>query len=908
MMRTGTIQEVFFSTSEKCKDKTAFNYFDNGWKKLTYKEFSAHSKAVASYLMKNGIRKSDRVAIVSENRPEWCIVYIGIVTAGAIAVPIDAQLQYEAIKNILLDSDTKIVFHSSKTEENIKKAISEIQRNTKPEISSISFDSKVFIKLKADEEASDFPEIEPEDIASLIYTSGTTGTPKGVMLTHRNFCSDAEALIKAEVIGGSDNVLSLLPLHHTYPFMCTFLVPVFLGATITYAPSLKGPDIISAIKVNSVTIFIGVPHLLGMIRNGIVNKIKQLPSFVSKAILAVLKMSFTLKFKLKINPGRLIFRSVHTAMGKQFRFFASGGAKLAPEIMKDLEAIGFTVLEGYGLTETSPVVTFNPIEKRKIGSAGKPLETVSIKIIEPQSGRILGANEEGEVTIKGPMVMKGYYKNKEATEQVIKDGWFSSGDLGFLDSEGYLFITGRIKEVIVLSSGKNIYPEEIETEFLKIPLIKEICVFALQDNGQTDSLQALIVPDLDYAKKQQIGNLYEALRWEVERVSNTFPSYQRIKGFTLHQDALPRTPLGKLRRFMIRDLAKEKTKKPKVRTEDKELTADDTGRKVIKCISPLLKEEINIQGKDNLELDLGLDSLQRIELIASLENEFSVKLPDTFASEVQTVGEIVEKIKGSGVRGQGLVTPLSPPLVRGEFKGGVSSVFSQEPEDAEKKKVGLKQGRIEWLFVSFLLGVFKLLFKIFFRFDVKGKENIPGAPFIIVSNHSSYLDGFIVSAGVPLRTFRLLYFQGFQKYFKSALTSLFARLAHVIPIDPETHLNKAFQLSSYVLKNNKALCIFPEGGRSFTGELMGFKKGIGILAFENDVPVVPAFIKGSFEVLPRGARWPKFKKISLVFGKPVWPSELDLSKKPDNVDQYQFFTDELRGRVKELKAKFAAEP
>lgn len=878
-MKKGTIQEVFFRISEECKDNTAFNYFDNGWKKLTYKEFSVHSKAVASYLIKKGIRKSDRVAIVSENRPEWCIAYIGIVTAGAIAVPIDAQLQSEAIKNILFDSEAKIIFYSSKTEDNIKKIIS-VTRDSKFGIFSLSFDFEDFRKLKATPGSLDFPETDPEDIASLIYTSGTTGAPKGVMLTHRNFCSDAEALIKAAVIESSDNVLSLLPLHHTYPFMCTFIVPVFLGGTITYAQSLKGQDIISAIKHNGVTILIGVPQLLEMIRNGIINKIKQLPFFISKVMLAVLKSSFTIKSKLKINLGKLIFRSVHSALGKQFRFFASGGAKLAPEVMRDLESMGFIVLEGYGLTETSPVVTFNPIKNRKPGSVGKPLETALIKIINHQSGKVLEANKEGEILIKGPMVMKGYYRNKEATEQVIKDGWFSSGDLGFLDNEGYLFITGRIKEVIVLSSGKNIYPEEIEKEFLKIPLIKEICVFGLEDKGVTDSLHALIVPDLDYAKKHQIGNLHEGLRWEIERISNTLPFYQRIKGFTLYQEPLPRTPLGKLRRFMIKDIAKEKTEKPKARAEDKWLTADDTGKRIIKCIAPLLKEEIYIQGKDNLELDLGLDSLQRIELISSLENEFSIKLPDNFASDVHTVEDIVSKIKTIGL--QQPSTPL------------------EELSKEEKKKVGLTQGKIEWFFASFLLIAFKLLFKIFFRLEVKGKENLPDAPFIIVANHTSYLDGFIVGVGVPLRIFRLLYFQGFQKYFKGTLRSFFARLAHVIPIDPETYLSRAFKLSSYILSSKRSLCIFPEGGRSFTGELMGFKKGISILAFENDVPVIPAFIKGSYDVLPRGARWPKFKKISLTFGKSVRPSELDLAKKPDAIDKYQFYADELRERVKEL--------
>ena len=247
------------------------------------------------------------------------------------------------------------------------------------------------------------------------------------------------------------------------------------------------------------------------------------------------------------------------------------------------------------------------------------------------------------------------------------------------------------------------------------------------------------------------------------------PPYMRIKGFTLYSEPLPRTPLGKLRRFMIKDLVKVKSEKLKVKSEDKALTSDAVGKTVIECITPLLKEPMPIQSKDNIELDLGLDSLQRIELVVSLENKFSIKLPETFASDIQTVGEIVEKIKGLGVRDQGLGVESE------KTEKGLSHIFSQEPEEAEKKKVGLNQGAIEWLFVSFLMGIIKTFFRIFFRLEVKGVENIPNIPFIIASNHCSNLDGFAVAAALPLNIYRTLYFQGFQKYFTSRLTAFFCK-------------------------------------------------------------------------------------------------------------------------------------
>ena len=321
------------------------------------------------------------------------------------------------------------------------------------------------------------------------------------MLTHKNFCSDADALIQAGILSRDDSVIGVLPLHHTYPFMGNLLIPVLLGIPITYPQSLKGPDLMAAMRDFGVTILVSVPQLLELIRNGILNKIKQLPGPMPKIMLGILDICGNLRRNFNINPGKVVFKSVHKALGKQFRFSACGGAKLDPQVMKDLEALGLTILEGYGLTETSPVVTFNPIEKRKPGSVGSTLPSAEIKIIAPATNTELQVMQEGEIVIKGPMVMRGYYKNPEATSQVMHDGWFHSGDLGYIDHDGYLFITGRIKEVIVLSSGKNIYPDEVEKLYLKIPLIKEICVMGIEEKGIIESLQAVIVPDTEYARK-----------------------------------------------------------------------------------------------------------------------------------------------------------------------------------------------------------------------------------------------------------------------------------------------------------------------------------------------------------------------------------------------------------------------
>ena len=884
------IPEIFLKSAGEYKDNIAFNYFDQEWKSIKYRELLSNTKAIASWLINSGIQKGDRVAVHSENRPEWCTAYLALSLSGGIGVPIDVQLGPNEIKNLLDDSEAKVIFHSSKTEENVTKAL---KQSGKPQVVQINFDSPDFNKILQTPDINKYPDISEEDIASIIYTSGTTGKPKGVMLTHKNFCSDADALIEAGILSHDDSVISVLPLHHTYPFLGNCILPVFLGTAITYPQSLKGPDLMAAMRDFGVTMLVSVPQLLELIRNGIFNKIRQLPGPLPKIMFGILNISGTLRRKFDINLGKVVFKSVHRSLGEKFRFSACGGAKLDPQVMKDLEALGLTILEGYGLTETSPVVAFNPIEKRKPASVGKPLPSAEIKIIDPESGREMGIMREGEIIIRGPMVMKGYYKNPEATSDVLKDGWFHSGDLGYIDNDGYIFITGRIKEVIVLSSGKNIYPDEVEKQYLKIPLIKEICVMGLEEKGMIESLQAVIVPDTEYAKTAQISHMQEALKWEINNASTHLPSYMRLKGYALYPEPLPRTPLGKLRRFMIKDLLQARDKEQREKSEDQSLIQDETGRKIAECIRPLLKEKIPIQATDNLELDLGLDSLAKIELVVMLEKVFSMKLPETLTAEAQTVAELIARIKEYGSGGIRSVNKMP----------AWKDILTTEPPFDDRKKVGFHHNSFDRLIIFTGLQLVKIVSKIFFSLKTEGLDNIPAqGPYIITPNHASYLDAFAVVSGMPSKTFRDLYTLGIQKYFTGKAGKSFARLANVIPIDQEKYLNKALQMSSYVLRNGKSLLIFPEGGRSFDGELMEFKKGVGILAIELNIPVIPAYIEGSFEALPRSATWPKFRQIKVAFGKPLFPYDTDMSKKPAGTDNYQFFVDELKERVKSLRS------
>jgi len=861
----------FLNAVRDNRDRILFNFYAESWKTMTYGEFFSLCEEIASLLIGHGLEKGDRAAIFLENRPEWCAAYLATLMCGGTAVPIDMQLGHEEVRSFLADSGAKVLLYSSMTESTAMKAIEGSDtRGINVDVHTTDGPS---LFSPEDAKRIDSVTLSPDDVASVIYTSGTTGRPKGVMLTHRNYCSDADALINVGLVTSEDNLLSILPLHHTYPFMGTFLIPLFIGATTTFTPGLKAAELVTAIREQGVTIVVCVPRLLEMIRNRILSKIKEV-KIASPILLGLLELSGKFRRALNINMGKILFRSVHKEFGS-LKFFASGGARLEPSIMEDLEAVGFTILEGYGLSETSPVVTFNPLEHRKSGSVGTPLPGVQLSV-----------SDDGEIMIKGPMVMKGYYKNAAVTAEAFRNGWFLSGDTGHIDSEGYLFVTGRKKEMIVLSSGKNIYPEEVEKAYLSIPLIKEICVTEFEKNGIVDSVRAVIVPDLEYARKAAISNVTEELNWQINRASESLPAYMRIRGFSLHAGPLPRTALGKLRRFMVKDLLKVNGKTG--RKADKSLMADAVGRKVVECIKTLLTDDVEVQSSDNFELDLGFDSIKTIELVSSIDSAFSINLPVTFMTEVQTVGDLVSKL-GKHVNQGNAGEPGH--LAWKEF-------LEKEHPALDIKNVGFNHGLIERWVICVLFYMLKLFFKLFFDLKVKGTDNLPEhGPFIIAPNHASYLDGFVIASSVSLDIFRSLYFIGLQKFFRGRLLSFVARLANIIPIDLETYLHRALQMSAYALRKQKALCIFPEGGRSLDGTIMQFKKGIGILATELKVPVIPTLISGTFRALPRGARFIRPARIEVTFGRPVSSSQFDVKDKPEGIDNYQFFADNMWQQV-----------
>lgn len=865
------IFERFTETAKSFPDLICFQINGEGLRSLTFKEVHDRAAIIGSHLSKIGIKKGDRAAIFAENSPEWCTAYMGIVSIGAIAVPLDAQYTKEEVGNLLRDSESKAIFTS-------KSLLPTVQEASKGlEIDIIRVDEPV-----PGSPALEFPVIADEDLASLLYTSGTTGVPKGVMLTHGNLISNADALIRPGIVSHKDHVLCILPLHHSYPFMVCFLVPLLVGGRVTFLNSLKGPDIVKTIREGGITVMVGVPQLYSFMRKGILDKIESIPGLKGILVKALFVVSRKMRNATGVNIGKFIFGKIHNEFGKTLRFFASGGARLDPSIAIDMEGLGFTIIEGYGLTETSPVATFNLPGKKKTGSVGRAVNQVEVKVEKPDESGV------GEIIIKGPNVMKGYYKRPDITEEVIKSGWFHSGDLGFIDKDGFVFITGRSKEVIVLSSGKNIYPEDVENHFLNSPYIKEVCVIGIADHehpGSFSGIKALIFPNLEKLSADGIANISEQIRWQIEKFSASLPAYKRVSGFSILKEPLPRTHLGKIRRFMVRETELAGVpEEPPISDEDQRLMESDTAKVVLHALASITDKRVSVNS--NLELDLGIDSLGRVELMAALETGLGVSIPQSFASEVTTVKDVILKSTEYTVGASG-VEALKRPVSWGD-------ILQKSPSEDMIERIGLKRGVISNASVKAAAWSYYLLARLFLRLEVRGIENVPPEGGCIVApNHASYIDGFLM-AGALRNRLPMLFAVGFRGLFQGPLTSRAARWGHIMRMDADSGLSESLQASSYILREGAALCVFPEGGRSVDGRILPFKKGVGILAKELRVPLIPTYIEGTLDVLPRGKWLPRLKKVTVTFGKPLTPEDIQ------GLD-YQQIADRLREKVVSIK-------
>jgi long-chain acyl-CoA synthetase len=523
---------------------------DGFFNEITYYELCENVKKIAGYLKSKKFKKGERAAVLGENRPEWGICHLGILWAGGIVVPLDSRASVSEWGHILRHSESKFLFVSEKFYDDVMEIRDEIPEVK--EIISFEFLPQIF---EGEEKMEKPEEVEREDVAVILYTSGTTGLSKGIMLTHDNILSNIEMLLKVLDVDEKEVFFSVLPIHHVFEGTCGFLAPITLGCQIFYARSLKSKELIEDLKSARPTIFLVVPLLLEKMLIGIDKKIKK-SNIIKKGVFYSLKgMSKffqTIRFK---SSSKILFKKVREELGlNRLKYLISGGAALPRWISKEYEIMGFPIYQGYGLSETSPVVSVNLPNKCKNESVGPPLPGVEIRIFDPDIEGI------GEIGVKGKIVMKGYYKNEEATKKVFRDGFLLTGDMGKIDKDGFLYITGRKKSVIVTKGGKNIYPEEIEEKLLQSPFIKEVLVLArIHPKTKTEEIHAIIYPDFEFidewAKEKEIEitdeKLNKIIEEEIEKVNKELADYKRVRSFSLREEEFPKTTTQKIKRYLF---------------------------------------------------------------------------------------------------------------------------------------------------------------------------------------------------------------------------------------------------------------------------------------------------------------------------------------------------------------------
>jgi long-chain acyl-CoA synthetase len=491
------------------------------------------------------------------------------------------------------------------------------------------------------------------DLALLFYTSGTTGQPKGVPLNHGNIQAQIDAVEKIMRFTNKEVALSILPLYHAYSQIINLWLAATMGARVVYLNQLGVAEIRDALKKSGATALIGVPRLWYFFHQKLFEIVNTKPAPVRWLFKGMMLANGFLRDYARFNLGTIIFRPVHRVFGGELRLAVSGGATFDKRVARDFHRLGLTILQGYGLTETSGAVTATGFDDNRIGSVGKPFGATELKIRTPDASGV------GEVLIRGPSVMAGYYENKEATAKAFThDGWFRSGDLGFLDPQGYLYIVGREKDVIVLPSGKNVFPEDVESYYERSPFITEICVLARQDASGfegAESLCAIVVPNFEFLKKQHINNPGEYIRWELEDLGRELPEYQRVHDFVFRTEPLPRTSTRKVRRFelllalkTLRATGRDSHSRPErvLNAAERELMNSPAGRVVAAVIKGQVEDLELIHPLHSLELDLRLDSLARIECIANVEHALGIKIESQEIAATLTVGDLVELANG----------------------------------------------------------------------------------------------------------------------------------------------------------------------------------------------------------------------------------------------------------------------
>ena len=823
---------------------------DEREERLTYSEVHRYAGRVGSFLLKEGVKAGDRVMLVSENRPEWPTCYFGILRAGATVVPVDPALSEAELVNIARRAEARVCLISEQAAEDCPGLVRALE--------AVGQTTRLFSLAEAMTGDPAWPDrigpvrrtASPDDVASLIFTSGTTGTPKGVMLTHRNFSSLIAKLAGAFDIGVGHGVASVLPLHHTFEFAAGFLTPFSRGAEITYIDELTSDRLADVFETGRVTAMIGVPALWQLLHRKVTQEMASRPPVVEQALKALMSAHGELRNRSNVNLGKLLFYPVHRKFGGRIKFLVSGGSALPDDVHKAFHQMGFNIVEGYGLTEASPVLTVSETRanKRQAGTVGKALPGIEIRILDPDNEGI------GEVIARGPSIMAGYFGDREATEAVVKDGWLYTGDLGRLDAEGQLYLVGRKKDVIIDANGKNVYPDELEDLYAPHAHIKELSIVGMPEDGGGEKVACLCVPDYKDRPREEVRRELEE---HFRKVGAELPFYRRVKVLRFWDGDLPRTSSRKVKRKQVVEELKKLEKLAQSGEKVRERVQASGSGGVGDWLYPLIAEVVNrpvadVRPEARLQVDLGFDSLMLTELSVALE-QAGVPLPTVNdLTHVQTVEDLRKLVASSGRR----------PAADTRAKD-----ITQEARESEELEIPVPDSVAAVGRQLVRLGQ-QVLFGKVFEVKVTGSPFIPmNRNFLVIANHASHLDMGLVKVVLGEQGQRLTTLAARDYFFDTALKrAYFENFTDLIPMDRHGSLRESLRLAGAALRQGFNLLIFPEGTRSPTGELLEFKPTLGYLALTYEVDVLPIYLKGTYEALPKGTMFPKSRELEAHIG------------------------------------------
>lgn len=896
-----TLMPLVRSLSERGDREALVAMTKEGAERWSYADLAGRVWRLGSGLAGAGVSKGDHVAIFASGSPAWVVACLAVISRGAVVVPLDSGLGEEALEGILADCAPKLVFTAGPQAEKLERAAVDAPRLVL--LDAGEEDERGWRHLASDEDAG-MPEVGTGDPAALFYTSGTTGAPKGVPLTHGNLQFQTSTILAADLLEESDRILLPLPLHHVYPFVIGMLTPLSAGLPIVMPRSLTGPQLVRALNEGDVSLIVGVPRLYDALLTGIEERVKGGGRVAAKLFDGAMNLSMSLRRRTGIDAGRLLMAPLRKRIGPNLRVLASGGAPLDPALAEKLEGMGWRVAVGYGLTETSPILSLKLPDGGKLASVGRPVPGISIRV-DPSAmpdegdgtGRAERPNEEGEILARGPGVFSGYRDRPDETEEVLSaDGWFRTGDLGFFDDDGYLYVTGRASTLIVTEGGKNVQPEPVEEAYSKSPVILEVGV--LQKDGR---IVAVVVPETDEVGED---DPHDAVRRAVEEGSRRLPSYQRISDYAVTREPLEYTQLGKLRRHLLtgrydrakegdegRDAAPGPVPVEEMLAGDRELLEDAAAREVWELLARRYEDKPLSPGTSP-QLDLGVDSLGWINLTMEIGERTGVELGEEAISRIDTVRDLLKKVaEAAGEYGDGADMRRISPLEHPE---------EALSEDQKRYLESLSPAQSTAARALFLLD--RALMRSFFGLRVEGAEHLPqDGPFVVAPNHLSYIDSFVVAAALKPRVLRRTHWAGWTgAAFGNALTRAVSLLAQAFPVDPERAGASSLAFGAMVLKQGDGLVWFPEGQRSADGELQPFKAGIGMLLERYRVPVIPVSIRGSYESMPPGRVVPRPGRITVTFGRPLYPN--DLERDGDGEEPRDRIVSALRERVAELGA------